>query len=299
MEDTFFNMQANFLFHEKNWAAYPLDAGLPVPSIEHFKTQFQSQIQNIQSHPNKFGFLFQIYHPSKAINEAFQLSNWICKERFMDADHLSFEGFLNEIEPNYYQTYLHHAHTAYRTVNRILFKEQKMEILPTQFTLRLPIKRNCEQGKRQYWWMYQDAFVFQTIGLGRVATHFNVYTFRSEYNPRNYVNNAGIVTLQPTILHYPDYQINKEYKKIFKEEFTRAFYDVCSKREEFIIRSLMKNDSRKKIAEHLRLKESTLRRIVIPQILRKLKSPYPLFPHQNFAQMGEFLKFFRQYDPFS
>ncbi|MEL7005060.1 MAG: LuxR C-terminal-related transcriptional regulator [Bacteroidota bacterium] len=295
-EFTFFNFNKNLDFHQATWGNHPKDEKA-FPQCDELGKIFQRQIEDIKNHRNKFGFLFQIYHPDLEVKEALAISYWQAKERYTDKAYVSFEDFLDSVHPQFYQTYLHHAHTAYRTLRRILEsnRAELSQILSTKFTLRLPIFRDCSQGQYTYWWTHQEAFPFQNFGGGRVSTHFNVYTCNEEFEASK--NKISTESIFPSILHYPEHKINLRYKAIYREEFLQAFFSMCTEREREIIQGLVDDKSREKIAKSLEVSEKYLKSL-IGEIRKKIAPPYPLVPYFHPPQISSFIKLFRKWDPF-
>ena len=300
--DSLFNLEANYRFHQNIWNQYPLEDDTPIPPMSEFENIFESQLDDIRRSTDKWGLIFRIHHPQKDVPDALQIVKWIRKDRFNNKiENMSFEDFLGEIHKQYFQTYLHHGHAGYRTVNRIV-KENKQHILPTHYQIKLLIRRNLNKGRGLYYFTYQSAFVFQAYLSGMIATHFNVYSPMGPiYNDSNLNNLGNYPGLFPQILHFGNNQPNEEYRQIFKEEFREAFLETCTEQEKVLfIESAKKNPlSRQEIADKLNISVDFLNRNIVHKFLKKVKGEFPLIPFQSFGQYSSFVEYFKGYDPFA
>jgi hypothetical protein len=264
MEHTFFNLGNALTFYQKTWEDYPSPDDDLVPlSEDAFALQFQNQIEEIERSRNKFGLLFHIHHPSNTTKKL-EINRWVKLERFTDNAHLSFENFLKAIHPQFVQTYLHHAHTAYRTLVSIFSTSGNPDLGLIQFSVRVPILRTCPNGTKEYWWMYQAAHPAKLLPNGVIVSHFNVYEFKSKFH-----ENTATSSLHPSIVRLPDYQEHRVFTKIYQEEFLKAFWEVCNPQEASILKGLMQGASRKEIANSLEIEEGYLSRILIGRILKR------------------------------
>lgn len=296
MEHTFFNLKNALSFYQKTWETYPTSEDDSVPlSEDAFMLQFQEQIAEIERSKNKFGLLFHIHHPT-CTNERLQIKKWMKLQRLTDAGHVSFENFLEAIHPQFFQTYLHHAHAAYKAMLKVFAISGTSNLGPIQFTVRIPVRRTFPDGKKEYWWMYQTSHPAKLLPDSVVASHLNVYEIKGPFK-----GNTTEPYIYPAVIRKPDFREHTAFAKLFVDAFKEAFLEVCSEHERKIIEGLMNEFSREGIAKSIGIKEGYLNKILIGQILKKVNPEYPLFPYQEFPRLeGKkgLISYLKGYSPF-
>ncbi len=237
----------------------------------------QQFFESIQNNPlSKKHFYLAIYLPTSEISFQYYLSDFLGLKY-----HVTLLDFLDHIHPNYKNSFLHWAKSAYLTVAN---ERSLLNILDNSYKIIVPL-RNLNGD---YYWVLQESYALQIDEHQQLISQFNTYTIIGKYKMPQEI--LGWIST--------NLEVNIEKSAVLNHFYNQISNFKLSVTEKKLLILLRESPhlQYKEIGEQWNVKEDTIKKHA-QQIIYKAKTAFSSYFIKNEkTTLKDIINYFNQLD---